>query len=124
MTARVSPTERIRAQIDELFASEGDLGQVLEEVARLATRLLLQTALEAEVTEFLGRTRYERRAGADEPREGSRNGYSPLTIKTTTGPVTLGRPKLRGTVPGGRPAPGGGPARGFWPAVCAVPCLL
>ncbi len=46
------------------------------------------------MTEFLGRTRYERRAGADEPREGSRNGYSPLTIKTTTGPVTLGRPKL------------------------------
>jgi len=97
VTARVSPTERIRAQIDALFASEGDLGQVLEEVARLATRLLLQTALEAEVTEFLGRTRYEQRAGADEPRQGSRNGYSPLTIKTTTGPVTLDRPKLRGT---------------------------
>ena len=39
MTARVSPTERIRAQIDDLFASEGDLGQVLGEGARLATRL-------------------------------------------------------------------------------------
>ncbi len=38
VTARVSPTERIRAQIDELFASEGDLAQVLEEVARLASR--------------------------------------------------------------------------------------
>jgi putative transposase len=35
VTARVSPTERIRAQIDELFASEGDLGEVLEQVARL-----------------------------------------------------------------------------------------
>jgi putative transposase len=97
VTVRVSPTERIRAQIDELFASEGDLGEVLEQVARLATRLLLQSALEAEVTEFLGRDRYERRAKADEPRQGSRNGYSPLTIKTTTGPVTLSRPKLRGT---------------------------
>jgi len=32
MAARVSPTERIRAQIDELFASEGDLGEVLEQV--------------------------------------------------------------------------------------------
>ena len=97
MTARVSPTERIRAQIDELFASEGDLGAVLEEVARLATRLLLQAALEAEVTEFLGRDRYERRATSAEPAEGSRNGYSPLTIKTTAGPLTLRRPKLRGT---------------------------
>ncbi len=36
MAARVSPTERIGAQIDELFASEGDLGEVLEQVARLA----------------------------------------------------------------------------------------
>ena len=97
MTARVSPTERMRAQIDELFASGGDLGQVLEEVARLATRLLLQTALEAEVTEHLGRDRYERREKAEEAKVGSRNGYSPLTIKTTTGPVTLARPKLRAT---------------------------
>ena len=97
MTARVSPTERIRAQIDELFASEGDLGEVLEQVARLGARLLLQTALEAEVTEHLGRDRYERRAGAADAKDGSRNGYSPLTIKTTTGPVTLSRPKLRGT---------------------------
>ena len=97
MTARVSPTERIRAQIDELFASEGDLGEVLEQVARLGARLLLQTALEAEVTEHLGRSRYERRQKVDEARTGSRNGYSPLTIKTTSGPVTLARPKLRGT---------------------------
>ena len=97
MTARVSPTERIRAQIDELFASEGDLGEVLEQVARLGARLLLQTALEAEVTEHLGRSRYERRTKVEEARTGSRNGYSPLTIKTTSGPVTLARPKLRGT---------------------------
>jgi len=49
MTARVSPTERIRAEIDELFASEGDLGEALEKVAQLGARLLLQTALETEV---------------------------------------------------------------------------
>lgn len=30
-------------------------------------------------------------------REGKRNGYCPTTIKTTAGPVTLQRPKLRGT---------------------------
>lgn len=97
MTARVSPTERIRAEIDELFVSEGDLRLVLEQVARLGARLLLQSALEAEVAEFLGRDRYERSASADNPREGSRNGYRSLTIKTTAGPLTLSRPKLRGT---------------------------
>lgn len=97
MTARVSPADRIRVEIDELFASRGDLGEILEKVAQLGARLLLQSALEAEVTEFLGRTRYERRHGAEEERPGSRNGYNSITIKTTAGPVVLGRPKLRAT---------------------------
>lgn len=97
MTERVSPTERIRAQIDELFATEGDLGETLERVARLGARLLLQSALEAEVTEFLGRARYERRAVAKAAKAGSRNGFAPFTVKSTAGPITLERPKLRGT---------------------------
>jgi len=83
VTTRVSPTERIHAQIDELFASEGDLCLVVEQVARLGPRLLLQSAFEAEVTEFLGRDRYVRSASAENAREGSRNGYRPLTIKTS-----------------------------------------
>jgi putative transposase len=94
VSTRVSPAERIRAEIDELFASERRLADVLEEVARLGVRLLMQTALEAEVTEFLGRERYAR---GERERAGSRNGYCPTTIKTTAGPVTLQRPKLRGT---------------------------
>jgi dihydrodipicolinate synthase/N-acetylneuraminate lyase len=36
---RRSAAERIRAQIDALFASQQDLGEVLEEVARLRVRL-------------------------------------------------------------------------------------
>jgi len=97
VTERVSPTGRIHADIDDLFSSEGDLGETLEEVARLGARLLLQSALEAEVTEFLGRGRYQRRALAREARAGSRNGFAPFTVKTTAGPITLERPKLRGT---------------------------
>lgn len=94
MSPRVSPTERIRAEIDELFSSDRELGDVLEDVARLGVRLLMQTALEAEVTEFFGRDRYAR---GDRARPGSRNGYGPVTVKTTAGPVSLMRPKLRGT---------------------------
>lgn len=95
MTARVSPADRIRAEIDGLFADPDlDLAQVVEDVARLGARLILQTALEAEVTEFLGRDRYGR---GDRAREGSRNGHRPVTVKTTAGPVKLERPKLRGT---------------------------
>jgi putative transposase len=91
---RLSPVERVRAQIDELFASEQDLPQVLEEVARLSVRLVIQAAVEAEVGEFLGRDRYQR---GDRDRVGYRNGHTELTVKTTAGPVVLERPKLRGT---------------------------
>ena len=94
MPARVSPVERIRAQIDQLFATDRDLGEVLEDVARLGARLLLQTALEVEVTEFLGRDRYAR---GERARAGHRNGHAELTVKSTAGPITLARPKLRGT---------------------------
>ena len=48
MSQRVSPTERIRAEIDALFASEHDLASTLEDVARLTVRLMMQTAIDAE----------------------------------------------------------------------------
>lgn len=94
MSKRVSPAERIRDQIDRLFSSERDLVDVLEEVARLGVRLLMQTAVEEELTSHLGRDRYAR---GERVREGSRNGYCPSTVKTTAGPVEIARPKLRGT---------------------------
>jgi putative transposase len=94
VSARLSAVERIRVQIDELFASQQDLGLVLEEVARLSVRLVMQAALEAEVSEFLGRERYAR---GDRERAGYRNGHAELQVKATAGPVVLERPKLRGT---------------------------
>jgi len=90
VSSRVSPTDRIRAEIDALFTGERDLVEVLEDVARLGARLLIQTAVEAEVAEFLGRARYQRAAAA-QAQPGHRNGYCPTTVKTTTGPVTVHR---------------------------------
>ena len=97
MPTRVSPTDRIHRHIDELFAQDRPLPEILEEVARLGAQLLMQAALEAEVTEFLGRDRYARAALTEDARPGSRNGYREVTVKTTAGPVGLARPKLRGT---------------------------
>ena len=97
MSVRVSPTEKIRAEIDALFDGERELGEVIEDVARLGARLIIQTAIEAEVTAYLGRDRYERAATSEDVRAGMRNGYCPTTVKTTAGPVTLARPKVRGT---------------------------
>jgi putative transposase len=97
MPHRVSPTDRVRGHIDELFASGKPLPEILEEVARLGAQLLMQAALEAEITEFLGRDRYQRAAACQDARPGSRNGYREVTVKTTAGPVQLARPRLRGT---------------------------
>jgi transposase-like protein len=97
VSARVSPTDRIRGEIDAVFDGSREIGEVIEEVARLGARLIIQTAVEAEVDAFLGRARYQRRADVPDARAGSRNGYCDSTIKTTTGPVTVARPKLRGT---------------------------
>ena len=97
MPPRVSPTDRVRGHIDELFAQDKTLPEILEEVARLGAQLLMQAALEAEISEFLGRDRYQRAATCADARPGSRNGYREVTVKTTAGPVQLARPKLRGT---------------------------
>ncbi len=66
-------------------------------MARLGAQLLMQAALEAKVTGFLGRDRYQRPAVCEDAHPGSRNGYREVTVKTTAGPVALARPKLRGT---------------------------
>ena len=96
MTTRVSPSETIRVEIDELIAGSerGSLLEHFEEVARAAVRLVFQTALEAEVTEFLGRDRYAR---GERERDGLAQRLQHRDIKTTAGEVTLQRPKTRGT---------------------------
>jgi putative transposase len=72
---RVSPSQRLRDEIAELIAgaTTGSLADHFEQVARLAVRLVMQAALEAEVTEFLGRDRYQR---GEREQTGLRNGYT------------------------------------------------
>ena len=81
MSKRVSPAERLRAEIDEVFAGGEDLSRAIERVAQLGAQLLLQSAVEAEVAAFLGRDRYERAASCRGcPHPGMRNGYCPTTV--------------------------------------------
>ena len=68
MSKRVSPAERLRAEIDEVFAGGEDLARAIEQVAQLGAQLLLQSAVEAEVAAFLGRDRYERAASCGDAR--------------------------------------------------------
>src|SRR5215207_4000753 len=89
--ARVAPSERFRAELDEALAGVGWERDPVETIGRLGARLILQQALEDEVTEFLGRARYERA----EETVSHRNGYESRTVRTTSGPVELERPRVR-----------------------------
>lgn len=64
-----------------LLADTGQEQDPVEVIGRLGARLILQQALEDEVTEFLGRRRYERA----EETVSHRNGYEPRKIRTTSG---------------------------------------
>jgi hypothetical protein len=52
VSAPVPPTVKIRAEIDTLVDGSRELVEIIEDVARLGARLIIQTAVEAEVTEF------------------------------------------------------------------------
>jgi putative transposase len=88
---KVSPSERFRSELDGVLAAIGGEEDPIETVGRLGARLILQQALEDEVTEFLGRSRYERA----EETVSHRNGYEPRTVKTTSGSMTVERPRVR-----------------------------
>ena len=92
--AKIVPSERLRRELDEVLAGVGEHDDPVEVVARVGARLIIQQALEDEVTDFLGRERYQRADG-----EGGaiyRNGYEPRRVKTTSGSMELERPRVRG----------------------------
>ena len=95
--AKIVPSERLRRELDELLTGVGEHDDPVEAVARLGARLIMQQALEDELTEFLGRERYQRvdAAGGDGGDANYRNGYEPTTVKTTSGRLELERPRVR-----------------------------
>ena len=68
-------------------AGRGDL-------VRLALRLIVEEALEGEVSDALGRERYERGEGE---KAGYRNGYRTGKVKTAEGAVEYAAPQVRDT---------------------------
>jgi putative transposase len=88
---KVAPSERFRSELDEALAGVAGEHDPIETIGRLGARLILQQALEDEVSAFLGRGRYERA----EETVSHRNGHEPKTVKTTAGPMRLERPRVR-----------------------------
>src|SRR6266581_8147501 len=89
--ASIVPSERLRRELDEIVAGVADEDDPIEAIGRLGARLILQQALEEELSEFLGRERYERRG---EP-VFHRNRHQRVNVKTTAGPLELERPRVR-----------------------------
>jgi len=92
MSMRIAPSERIR-QLLEGYLQGGyeQSEQPVSEFVRLAVQLIAQEALEQEVTDFLGRERYERREGP----VGYRNGYKPGRMRSAEGAIELAVPQVR-----------------------------
>jgi putative transposase len=90
---RIAPSARLEAQIEELLHGElATSAEKLAELGRLGARLVLQRAVEDEVTAFLGRARYQRTSEA----AGSRNGTRPKTVQTAEGELSVAMPQIRG----------------------------
>lgn len=90
-TARTPADEPEPGAPDEQPAAM--VNSTLEELAREGARQMLERALAAEVDEFLGRQRYERRMLAE---HGYRNGYGrPRKVAIGTWPVEVRAPRVR-----------------------------
>lgn len=80
---KVTPKECL-AQIAEELGQETEVEDLTSELVRLGARRLVEQLLEAEVTERLGRGRYERRS---EGEQGYRNGHKSRRLDTAEGRI-------------------------------------
>ena len=90
---KVLPSQRLLKQFEERLVF-GEMN--LSEIVRSGAQMMLQYALEREVTEALGRNYYEN-APATTKEKGRRNGYESHRVLTGEGAVTVQVPQVRET---------------------------
>ncbi len=86
--------QRKQDSIEAAIASVSQLdlpGMSLMSLLQFGSSLVLKHAIAGEITEYLGRTRYQHGEGEF---KGYRNGYQETRLDTPTGVVTYDRPKL------------------------------
>lgn len=93
MARRLPGSERTREALRDLIEGHLSIGNAKSELVRLATRLIIEEGLEAEVRDALGRDYYERGDGAD---SGHRNGVREGRMKTAEGFVDYAAPQVTG----------------------------
>jgi Transposase and inactivated derivatives len=93
MEKRIPASARLEQAIADLLDDANCDPDRLSELGRLGAQLVIQRAVEEEVSEFLARARYERTPFA----RGWRNGVRPRRLQTGEGELVVEVPQLRGT---------------------------
>lgn len=91
MAERIPPSERTSQAIAQLLGRGSDSENVKSELLHLAVRKIVEEALEAEVSDALGRGFYER-GGA--PAGGYRNGYRTGRLRSAEGAIEYSAPQV------------------------------
>jgi len=93
MTKRVPASMRTRESLSALIEGRLSSPDGRSELVKLATRLILEEALEAETRDALGRDYYEHGAEAG---RGYRNGHRTARLKTAEGEIAFSVPQVAG----------------------------
>ena len=96
MERRIPGSERTREALRDLIEGQLSSDNGKSELVRLATRLIVEEGLEAEVREALGRAYYEHGGSG----AGHRNGVREGRLKTAEGFISYAAPQVTG---GGEP---------------------
>jgi transposase-like protein len=94
---RITKSQEMMQEANEIYRGQKTEEHPLDAFVKLGARYMLQTMLEREVTEFLGRSHYRH---GKRGRPGWRNGYEPKRLKTGEGNTEIFMPQVRGNEDG------------------------
>ena len=93
MATRLPASQRTREELRSLIEGRLSTGSAKDDLVKLATRLIVEEALEGEAGDAIGRDYYEHGAL---PGQGYRNGYRPGRLKTAEGLMEYSAPQVAG----------------------------
>jgi regulator of RNase E activity RraB len=93
MATRIPASQRTREELRSLIEGRLSTGSAKDELVKLATRLIVEEALEGEASDTIGREYYEHGA---QPGQGYRNGHRTGRLKTAEGLMEYSAPQIAG----------------------------
>jgi putative transposase len=93
MATRLPASQRTREELAALIEGHLSAASAKDELVKLATRLIVEEALEGEAGDTIGRDYYEHGA---QPGQGYRNGYRSGRLKTAEGLMEYSAPQIAG----------------------------